>query len=501
MAKYDTHVFNRFVEDNVFLKMEREQTALPKFEAIRDLLPQPNWAGHKAAIDCYWKAWEVAFRNLRQPAPGSGFVFNFIDTAFNDCLFMWDSAFILMFARYGCRAFNFQRTLDNFYAHQHKDGFICREIYEPDGEERFERFDPASTGPNVLPWAEWEYYLNFGDRKRLALVFSPLVAYYQWFRSYRTWPDGTYWSSGWGCGMDNQPRLQNESYHEAFSHGHMTWIDTTLQQILAARQLVFMAEVLGRRGEIQDVEAEAEYVTKFINEHLWDDARVFYFDRWRDGTLSGVKSVAAYWALLAGVVPMDRLPRFVEHLRNPAEFNRPHRVPSLSADHPSYSPQGEYWLGSVWAPTNYMILRGLTQAGEDALAHEIAVNHLDNVVKVYLETGTLWENYAPESVSRGNISKGDFVGWTGLAPIAVLFEYGLGLRPDVLKSRILWDIHLLEEHGVSRYPYGEKGLLELQCARRRFDIEEPLITASSNVPVELVVRWAGGSKALQLGGM
>lgn len=41
-----------------------------------------------------------------------------VDSAFNDCLFMWDSAFILMFARYGRRAHDFQRTLDNFYAKQ-----------------------------------------------------------------------------------------------------------------------------------------------------------------------------------------------------------------------------------------------------------------------------------------------------------------------------------------------------------------------------------------------
>ena len=92
---------------------------------------------------------------------------NFIDTAFNDCLFMWDSAFILMFGKYANRIFNFQKTLDNLYAHQHPDGFICREICEKTGEDRFSRHDPSATGPEVLPWSEWEYFLNFGDRERL----------------------------------------------------------------------------------------------------------------------------------------------------------------------------------------------------------------------------------------------------------------------------------------------------------------------------------------------
>ncbi len=64
-----------------------------------------------------------AFRNIKPAGTENGFVSNFIDTAFNNCLFMWDSAFILLFARYGSRAFDFQRTLDNFYAKQHPDGY------------------------------------------------------------------------------------------------------------------------------------------------------------------------------------------------------------------------------------------------------------------------------------------------------------------------------------------------------------------------------------------
>ena len=108
---------------------------------------------------------------------------SFIDTAFNDCLFMWDSAFILLFARYGRRAFDFQRTLDNLYASQHPDGFICREIGTFDGKDRFERFDAASTGPNVMPWTEWEHYGDTADSDRLARVFPVLVAYHRWLQA------------------------------------------------------------------------------------------------------------------------------------------------------------------------------------------------------------------------------------------------------------------------------------------------------------------------------
>src|SRR6185295_3293683 len=58
---------------------------------------------------------------------------------------------------------------------------------------------------------------------------------------------------------------------------------------------------------------------------------------------------------------------------------------------------------------------------------------------------------APESAAPGTPSKPDFVGWTGLPPIAVLLEYVLGLRPDAPARRLLWDVRLTDAHGVRRY--------------------------------------------------
>lgn len=499
---YDTHLGEPLVRENVFREMEPEDVPLPAFEGARDLLPAPFWEGHDRSIACYWKVWELAFGNLRRPAPGSGFVANFIDTAFNDCLFMWDSAFILLFARYGSRAFDFQRTLDNLYAKQHPDGFICREIGVEDGRDRFQRFDPTGTGPNVMPWTEWEHYGTTGDRERLANVFPVLVAYHRWLRRYRTWPDGTYWTTGLGSGMDNQPRfperkVENERGwpERILHHAHLVWIDACLQQTLSADLLVKMGEVL-EREEISDLRDERERLTRAVNDRFWNEETAFYHDAFPDGTLSGLITVGAYWALLAGVVPEERLARFVAHLESEDEFRRPHRVPSLSADHPEYRPDGGYWLGGVWPPTNYMVFRGLDGVGYNALAHDIACNHLDNVVRVFEETGTVWENYAPEYAAPGEPARPGFVGWSGLAPVAGLLEYVFGLRADVPNSRLIWDVRLLERHGVRRYPFGPEASLNLSCAPRTSAAEEPRIEANSSIPLEITVRWQNGEKRL-----
>jgi hypothetical protein len=498
----DTHRREPRVGENAFARMLPEDVPRPSFGDAWGSLPQPFWDGHQGAMDCYRRTWELAFANLRRPEPESGFVSSFIDTAFNDCLFMWDSAFILLFARYGRRAFDFQRTLDNLYASQHPDGFICREISTFDGKDRFERFDATSTGPNVIPWTEWEHYGDTADRERLGRAFPVLVAYHRWLRRHRTWRDGTYWTSGLGSGMDNQPRFPHRPTGEAgwperlTYHGHAVWIDACLQQVLSADLLLRMADVLGRLDEVADLREERDRLSLTVNERLWNVETAFYHDELADGTLSRVKTVGAFWALLAGVVPQERIAPFVMHLEDPETFKRPHRVPSLSADHPEYNPDGGYWLGGVWPPTNYMILRGLDRTNYHTLAHEISREDLDHVVSVFEETGTLWENYAPERAAPGNRAKDDFVGWSGLAPVAGLFEYVFGLRADAPNGRLLWDVRLLERHGVYGYPFGRNGVLDLSCAARTSAGEEPEIQVRSTVPLQLTVRWEGGEKTV-----
>lgn len=491
------YVKNPYAEKNVFLKTTPESVPLPDYQDFIRQLPVPVWDGHDDAIACYNKTWNIAFKNLKRANGEAGFVSNYIDTAFNGYLFMWDSSFITMFGRYGSRGFDFQKTLDNFYSHQHKDGFICREICESAPGEQFTRDDPASTGPNIMPWSEWEYFCSTGDIERLGKVFDPLCAYHKWLQLNRSWPDGGYFSCGLACGMDNQPR-QPEGYEDHSSHGHMTWIDTCAQQLLSAKILIKMADRLGRTNEVGWLESEAGMLYDIINRKMWDGKTGFYYDVFRDGSVSGIKTIGAYWTLVAGAVPEKNLASFVSHLENETEFRRPHRIPSLSADNANYRENGGYWRGGVWAPTNYMVLKGLEMYGFHRLAYEIAFNNLDNVVKVFNDTGTLWENYAPEAAVPGKPARRDFVGWTGLVPIAMLFEYVFGIHPDAMKNHIEWHINRTEKHGVRRYPLGS-GTLDLICEARRSDKEPPKVSVISDIPVTVDIAWDGGKETIVSG--
>ena len=490
------------VDENSFRTAGIAVEPVPIFDQVRAKLPAPYWEGHDEAIDCWWKVWELAFQNLNPATPENGFIRNYIDTAFNGNLFLWDSVFILLFVRYGLHAFDFQATLDNFYARQHTDGFICRELRPEPGGDMFHPHDPASTGPNVLAWGEWHYYRNTGDRDRIARVFPGLLAYHRWLRKYRTWPDGSYWANGLARGMDNQP-WGDEPHVAQTDHGHLSRVDVTAQAILSAQCLLAMARLLGREAELTPEIEEIEQLKALVNTHAWDPATQFYYD-WHAvrGRIS-VKSIGVYWLLLADAVPADRLGPFVEQLNDPATFNRPHRVPCMAKDGPDYQARGGYWRGGVWPPTNYMLLQGLTRHGYADLAYDIARNHHDSVVQVFRDTGTVWEFYAPELDAPGERHDGkharpDMVGWGGLAPVAGLLEYRFGLQPDVPQNRLIWDVREMAAFGVERYPFGADGLLDLTCAARSTPQEKPAVTIRSNWAFTLELRWAGGQEIIQI---
>jgi len=476
------------VEKNPFRQQTARTAPVPAFSEAKPRLPVPVLPEHTGWVEMYWRAWEMAWSNLRRPKGGSGLIASFMDAAFNGHMFMWDSSFMVQFGWYGRRAFDVMGNLDNFYATQHNDGFICREIDATTGKDFFYPYDPNGTGPNILAWTEWRYFRTTGDDGRFSQVFWPLLAYHYWFRAHRTWPSGLYWATGLSSGMDNQPRVPDSRFY----HRHWSWIDANFQAILNCRILEQIAALLEESAIVQDLAAEQSSLIRQVNEKMWSEEANFYQDIDPNGRFSHVKSIGAYWALLnQSAIPEERLGPFVQHLREGWAFKVAHRIPSQSADSEGYNAgTGNAWRGGVWPATNYMVLRGLRNVGQDGLAHTIAVNHLTNVWEVYQHTDTFWENYAPESASPGDPARADCVGWAGVSPIAILLEDVIGIGVDWPLRRVVWDRRLDTEavYGVRNYPLGQEGTLEMLGDRTQ-------VTVTTDVSFTLTIR--DGSLNLQ----
>ena len=253
-----------------------------------------------------------------------------------------------------------------------------------------------------------------------------------------------YFEDGGSSGMDNAPRTPRTPEAGQF----FDWIDLSSQMALSFRTLGRMHAIRGNCDRADHWESRACELGKLINDELWCERTRFYHDRTVPTNFVSAKTVAGFWPLLAEICPRDRVSALVDHLRDPRLFDRPMPVPALAADDPNYDPQGTYWNGGVWAPTNYMVTRGLQTAGAGDEAHRIAVKYLDGLVKTFdnVTPHTLWECYAPESFQpglaayTGKLVKPDFVGWTGLGPIAMLIENIIGIDLDAPARCLTWDI-------------------------------------------------------------
>ncbi len=481
--RFETGAPSPLLMDSPFQSMPADDAALPDPRGFHENVPRLYWSGQPHACLAMARAFEIAGGKILRPDAESGLPRRLLYTEFADAFFMWGISFVTMFGKYASHLFPFIEMLDNFYAKQHADGFICRQIDIHSGNDQFDKHDPSSTGPNILALAEWQYYQHSGDADRLRRVYAPLLAYHRWLRKHRTWQNGGYFSSGWGCGMDNLPRGGPNS--REFDHGHLVFIDTTAQQALNARILLQIAQICGTQTGVRELTEEYEQLAALINGSMWNEADGFYEDTDRHGHPTGVMHIGAYWALLAGVVPKERLSRFTAPLLDEKAFCAPMGTRSLTAAHPDFAGRGgDYWRGGVWCITEYMLMLGLQHVGLADLAHSLSYRHVQAVAQVFADTGTFWESYDPTVIAPGRLGgqlvRNEFIGFSGVAPIAMAIEGVLGITVEA--GEIRWQIRRTEPHGVENL-YVQGQMIDLWY-------QDGVVTVRCQAPLRLTVNLA-----------
>ncbi|WP_271753899.1 hypothetical protein [Cohnella sp. JJ-181] len=108
-----------------------------------------------------------------------------------------------------------------------------------------------------------------------------------------------------------------------------------------------------------------------------------------------------------------------------------------------------------------MVLKGIHTAGFDALVHEINRRHLEYILMGYETQEPFWKTISTENIAPLDPDK-PFVGWSGITPIAVLFQYISGLKGNVLHTTLEGTVRLLDV----RNPAEMHGILDLRCEKR-----------------------------------
>ncbi len=410
-------------------------------------------------------------------------------------IWQWDSCFMALYAGYTPENLNGLGNLNNLYRMQSPDGYVSMAyVYETRKPAYGERVNPP-----LYAWVEWLYARRTGDKSRLPKAYDVASRLWTWTKAHRARKsNGLYWYEDTGSsGMDNSPR--SGYFAEDLKGSDVCFVDFCCQQVLAARCLAKIAVAIGKKDEAPKWTAEADALAEKINRLMWCEKTGFYHDVYIEtNNKLAVKTAAAFWAIVSGVANDAQTAKLAAHLTNPATFGARHPVPTLSRDDPNYDPKGGYWLGGVWPPMNYMIVRGLRERGYRPLARDIARRHLSCMAELLgtKDYDTIWECYSPDNAAPstdkvGELARRDFVGWGGLGPFVMLVEDVLGVDADALDGKITWHLSELGRQGISDLPFNG-GSVTLRCEVK--DTKNFSGTVKTDRPFTLEVISPDGSK-------
>ena len=118
-----------------------------------------------------------------------------------------------------------------------------------------------------------------------------------------------------------------------------------------------------------------------INKYLWNEERVAYFAYdLKEKKLCDRLAAATFFPLRMNIASKERASRLLKLLRSPDCFNWDHiPLTSVAMNDSSFTTTvGGYqgnasWSGNVWSLINEMVVRGLSDCGENELAATLAL--------------------------------------------------------------------------------------------------------------------------------
>jgi len=255
------------------------------------------------------------------------------------------------------------------------------------------QFDWAFILPHTTPLGPhgiYEVFRRTGDELFLKRHLPDMIAYEQKLTSHD--PDGDALVDYSGMVDEYDYSLRWRTVVPGYRKGSQSllkferpleMIDINAQLCLLREDLAEVASLFGDKNLERRMRQRHAKTAKAINELLWDEERGCYRDIHSDtheGT--GVYSVAAYSALLAGVASSERAERMVSLLDDPKAFGSPYPVPSVMMDTPDLDPSHITYGGDVLITSGIWItVNGLVRYGYTDKAREIIWKALKMVGK------------------------------------------------------------------------------------------------------------------------
>jgi len=263
--------------------------------------------------------------------------------------------------------------------------------------------------PNIA-LTTWDNYLQQPNKTFLASAFPWLERYIEWDLLNRRGPtNGTAkyllrWNNAGEAGMDHE---QN------FCPGDTYWRDgrnlkncpSSHYGLDFANYIVYECQALAKMAKELDQSERVAYwtnlaanVTSEMNTLLWDESSGFYYDRYFNGTLMTIKTIAGFYPLMieGSLVPKDRIARIVAMMKTP-DFWTAVPLPTVAVSTPDFS--SDLDRGPMWIQQNFYVIRGLHVNGYHTEAKELKAKSIGVVRDYYEKWGTVFEFYDATNIT------------------------------------------------------------------------------------------------------
>ena len=268
-----------------------------------------------------------------------------------------------------------EASLLNFVEVQKEDGRIC--LYGADvlpNQVAGGNFPLQNEGVSSLPKlfdSAYQVIKGSSDQELKEKVYILLKRYLDWWFSAR---------------QDEKTGLITAVFEEAFIPylryaGEYAAVDTNVEVAVGCHVVELLARELGYEDDAKLAAERFEGLKEAINNYLWNDEVCAYFAYFvKEGRQDDRLMASTFYPLRLKIAPFERQRRLISLMTDDEHFNWD-TIPltSLSKlDERFITTRGGYkgnasWSGNVWTLCNEMVIRGLIDCGEDALAASLAL--------------------------------------------------------------------------------------------------------------------------------
>ncbi len=381
-------------------------------------------------IERYWD--KATFKSTKDGRQRLGLPKAYVspnDSRFGRDQFYWDSYFIILGLVEAGRIDLAKGMIDNFVFLFDKLGFVpVRNTFS----------NLTISQPPFLTSMALEVFRYDQDKKWLARVAKAaereLKDYWQdKFGTDEQWPKhllpnglsryaGSYRTSflaEYESGWDETSRFQDRCLDFAP-------IDLNSLLYKYERDLATMHDILNDTKRKNAFLKAAERRKSLVNEHCWNKRKGFFFDYdHKKGKVSRFYSLAGFYPLWAGLASKEQSEAMMKNLKR---FEYRHGL-SNTQRRGLKKPRRQWDHPNGWPNQQWIVIKGLLNYGHYCEAGRLTEKWLDLNLKVFEETGKMWEKY---DVVKGAVGHGDYryetqagFGWTNAVFLRLCKEFDL----------------------------------------------------------------------------